>query len=400
MPQYINTNIASLNAQRKLEGSSADLHRSIERLSSGLRINGAQDDAAGLAIASRMDSQITGMEQASRNAMDAISLSQTAEGALGEQVDMLQRIRELAIQSANGILSDSDRSKIHNEARAIMNEVDRVAKSTSFNGVNLLDGVSGISTVGSDFQIGSEAGQTLRIQTGNTSASGLKLDERQESLGTTVTNPTTDLSFYVNGVAIDVDADATDTVATKAQKIVDAVNEGTSASGVLARMNAAGDGVEYYAASDSTVPMTFSTDAAGATPLDNTTTPKSSDLAGTTIDGTTNQVSVSVNSSTGSLKLSDQKSSEIAILQLNHALDKALSIRSDMGTYQNRLDATISNLSTQGQHLSSAKSRIEDADFARETAIMTKNQIMSQAGVAMLSQANSLPQNVLSLLQG
>ena len=396
MPQFINTNIASLNAQRNLESSSMNLNKSIERLSSGLRINSASDDAAGMAIASRMTAQVRGMEQASRNTNDAISLVQTAEGAMGEQIEMLQRIRELSVQSSNGILSDSDRTKLDNEAQALISEIDRVAKTTSFNGVNLLDGLSSVSDgTGADFQIGSNAGETLKVETSNTTKVGLNLNSHN-STGAGVANAdttaaaanghtiviTSDIGGSSAATTITIDAEAGRSVADKLEASINAINEKTTTTGVVAL--ATGSGVELRTATGVTATLT----------LDGATT----DLDEIGVVDATAGAGAMDNVETA-LSLTSQESAKTAILQIDAALDAIQSSRSDMGTYQNRFEATVSNLSQSSQQLSSSRSRIEDADFANETAKMTRNQIMSQAGVSMLSQANALPQNVLSLLR-
>ena len=394
MPQFINTNVASLNAQRNLESSSSNLNKSIERLSSGLRINSASDDAAGMAIASRMTSQVRGMEQASRNTSDAVSLTQTAEGAMGEQVEMLQRVRELAVQSSNGMLSASDRTKLDNEAQALISEIDRVAKTTSFNGVNLLDGASDISNgTGADFQIGSNAGQSLKVETENTTKEGLQLDDYNTTgaTGATVTNATDAETFYIesditgSAVATEISIAAQADAASKTEALIDAINEKTSTTGVLAVAGTAG--VELRTAEGVTVSVDED-DSGTAYGTAAGTAASDLGLAAATMTASGNE-----------LDISSQDGAKTAILQIDDALDTIQSARSEMGTYQNRLEATTSNLSTQIQGVSGAKSRIEDADFASETAKMTRNQIMSQAGVSMLSQANALPQNVLSLLR-
>jgi len=395
MPQFINTNIASLNAQRNLESSSMNLNKSIERLSSGLRINSASDDAAGMAIASRMTAQVRGMEQASRNTNDAISLVQTAEGAMGEQIEMLQRIRELSVQSSNGILSDSDRTKLNNEAQALVNEIDRVAKTTSFNGVNLLDGASDISNgTGADFQIGSNAGEALKVETTNTTKVGLNLnDYNKVAAHTGITAPTTaalKITSNISGSWVETDVAAAGTYTQ--EEIVNAINEKTSTTGVLAI--ASGSGVELRTAEGVDAALT-----------DGTITGSEANLAAVAAKGVTatkaQEWGISdddVTTTGAALDITSQNGAKTAILQIDKALDAVQATRSNMGTYQNRFEATVSNLSQSSQQLSSSRSRIEDADFASETAKMTRNQIMSQAGVSMLSQANALPQNVLSLL--
>ena len=291
MPQYITTNVTSLQAQNNLDKSSTALAKSLERLSSGQRINSASDDAAGMAIASRMTAQVRGMDMAKRNTQDGISLVQTAEGAMGVQVEQLQRTRELAVQASNGMLSEADRTKLNTEAVALMDELDEIAKGTNFNGNKLLDGSNDTAATAMKVQVGANAGETRDIVFVDTTAATLKV---------------TGEAFAVGSVS-----------ATSANKIN--LQSVTNASNAI-----------------------------------------------TTIDA---------------------------------ALDTVQSGRSNMGAYQNRMEQTITNLDVSINNASASRGRIQDADFAKETADMTKNQILAQAGVAMLSQANQLPQNVLSLLR-
>jgi len=281
MPAVINTNLASLNTQRNLSASQSALNTSLQRLSSGLRVNSAKDDAAGLAIAERMNSQVKGMNVAIRNANDAISLSQTAEGALGKISDNLQRMRELAVQSANGTNGTSDRNTLDQEFQALADEVDRVIASTKFNGINLFGSAA---ATGFTFQVGADttAGQDTITITG----SNLSTD-------TTIT--------AVTGAAADI-----------------------------------------------------KTAANATTAMGNLTT----------------------------------------------AIDTISSARATYGAAQNRFEAVISNLQIAAENQSASRSRIIDADFAAETANLTRGQILQQAGTAMLAQANSLPSGVLALLRG
>jgi len=276
MPQIINTNIASLNAQRNLNVSQNSLSTALQRLSSGLRINSAKDDAAGLAISERMTSQIRGMNQAARNANDGISLAQTAEGALVEVGNNLQRIRELAVQAANGIYSEDDRTALNAEVTQLTNEIIRIGASTKFNGTNLLDGTFEDIT----FQVGADNSEDDQIT----------------------------IAAIIN--------------------------------------------------------------------MEDVATEDAFDISGA--DGTNAQT---------------------AIETVDTALQVVNAARADLGAIQNRFSSVITNLQTNSENLSASRSRIQDADFAAETAALTRAQILQQAGVAMLSQANALPNNVLSLLR-
>jgi flagellin len=279
--QVINTNALALNAQRNLYSSQKDLATSIQRLSSGLRVNSARDDAAGLAIANRMDAQTRGMNVAIRNANDGISMAQTAEGALGKVGDMLQRMRELAVQSANASNTSSDRSNLNSEFRQLADEIDRTLGSTRFNGVTVLGASAGAMT----FQIGAN-------------------NNSDEQLSVTTTN-------------------------------MRALTEVTAVTATTAVISGA----------------------------------------------------------TGS-------GSQSMIGTIDTALDRINQERATYGAVQNRFEAVISSLSVASENQAAARSRIMDADFAKETAALTRAQILQQAGTAMLAQANAVPQNVLALLRG
>jgi flagellin len=305
MAQVINTNLASLNAQRNLSSTQSVLTTSIQRLSTGLRVNSAKDDAAGLAIAERMNAQVRGMNVAQRNANDAISLAQTGESALGKIGDMLQRMRELAVQSANATNSSSDRAALQDEFTELQEEITRTADTTRFNGQSVLTTSSSF-----DFQIGANATTDDQV-----SISGVNV------LGTSTTSGTNDGSLS--------------TVA----------GTGISISTVGTRGTAGAADFEAYSAG------TAGTGALGA------------------------------------------------IEQIDFALAQVNTARSSFGAAQNRFESIISNLQVAGENQASARSRIMDADFASETASMTRAQVLQQAGVAMLSQANAIPNNVLSLLR-
>jgi flagellin len=316
MAQTINTNLVSLNAQRNQSASQASLATSMQRLSSGLRVNSAKDDAAGLAIAERMTSQVRGMNVAIRNANDAISLTQTAEGALGKISDNLQRMRELAVQSRNSTNSDSDRASLQKEFSELQKEVGRTINNTSFNNKHLLNGT--------------DVGASLTFQVG---------------AGTTQDD------------VISVDM---------ASLVGTASNAGVVASGTAAL---AGDVL-------STVIAEL---APGAT--------VSHGIAIGGYDGTTTV-------------LVDEADIKTAIDVIDLALDKVNEQRATFGAAQNRFEAVISNLQVSVENQAAARGRIMDADFAQETANLSRAQILQQAGNAMIAQANQMPQQVLKLLQG
>lgn len=382
MAQTINTNVASLNAQRNLNRSQGLLNQSLERLSTGLRINSAKDDAAGLAISERFTTQIRGINQAVRNASDGISLSQTAESALGELTNNLQRIRELAVQSANATNSASDRDALNAEVIERLAEVDRIAKQTSFNGVKVLDGSFGTAT----FQVGANVGETIAVS--------LTTDVTAAAIGTVNTNTgaafdmsdTTATNFVTLEFGDGVTADLYGTVDVAAgatvQEAADAINN-ANVDGVAAFVNASGQLQVLSDIGDVTMTETV---AAGANTLG---------LAGVV----TADEAVSAATTLAGLGIDTVANANFAIARIDSALTAVNGLRGNLGAIQNRFESTIINLQTVSENLAASRGRIQDADFAAETAALTKAQILQQAGVAVLSQANAQPQLALSLLQ-
>jgi len=383
MPSVINTNVMSLNAQRNLSRSQSALSTSIERLSSGLRINSAKDDAAGLAISERMGTQVRGLNQAMRNANDGISLAQTAEGALAEVTNNLQRIRELAVQASNGSNSQSDRDALNAEVVQLQNEIQRVAEQTTFNGAALLDG----SFSGVQFQVGANAGETITVS----SIANAQL----ASLGGTFTR--VEGSFAISGLtgfataiaAGGVTVNGTDIGAIagagsaqeRAGQLVEAINRVSPTTGVGASLDAVSGQVTLTSAAAITIAGTAN-DATEA------------GAANGAFGATTTTTGMAV----GTLNVSSFTGAQNAIGQIDNALTSVNTSRANLGAIQNRFDSVVANLGVASENISAARSRIRDADFAAETAELTRTQIMQQAGTAMVAQANSLPQSVLSLL--
>ncbi len=473
MPQIINTNIASLNAQRNLNTSQRDGDVALQRLSSGLRINSAKDDAAGLAISTRFESQINGLNVAQRNANDGISLAQTTEGALGEVIGNLQRIRELAVQSANATNSASDRQALDQEVQQRIEEIDRIAKQTTFNGLKVLDGSFGeqnfqvganagdtisvdlskgsrAADIGSlastgDVQVVSTSGGTFTLQVGDaeatdvTVASGASASAIAEAVSTanvqglasvTATNEQTldfaDVSAasstsggtYTVSIKIG-DADAIDVAvpvstggsisesdvaaAVKAQGI--AGLEVSSATGTLTFTAASGENItltESASAGVAAVTTNGFTDTDITSPLVGQVNIEALEAltitdASSVIGGTRN---IAPTNSMADVKVDTVEHANDAIKRVDSALTSINSIRSELGAVQNRFESTIANLSTSSENLSAANSRIRDADFAAETAELARTQVLQQAGLSVLSQANARPQQVLQLLQG
>ncbi|MFC6839313.1 flagellin [Xanthomonas theicola] len=394
MAQVINTNVMSLNAQRNLNTTSSSLATTIQRLSSGLRINSAKDDAAGLAISERFTTQIRGLDVASRNANDGISLAQTAEGAMVEMGNNLQRIRELSVQSSNATNSSTDRQALNSEVKQLTAEIDRVANQTSFNGTKLLDG----SFSGALFQVGADAGQTIGINT--------IVDSRVNSLGKagfaatqtgsaalasgTATASGSFSGMSVNGVNIASVAVAVGDAGTDvSKKIAAAINDKLDQTGVYASVDSTTGALKLESLKAGKDFSFTAGSATGATGI--TFSNAGISASATAVAGTSNTLS--------DLDISTFQGAQKALEIVDKALTAVNSSRADMGAVQNRFTSTIANLSSTSENLSASRSRIRDTDYAKETAELTRTQILQQAGTAMLAQAKSVPQNVLSLLQ-
>jgi flagellin len=482
MGLYINTNSSALNAQRQLTSTSNSLSRSFERLSSGLRINGAKDDAAGLSITTRFSAQIRGLNQAVRNSNDGISLAQTAEGALNETTNILQRMRELAVQSANDTNNDSDRASLQAEVAQLKTELDRIAETTNFNGNKILDG----SFLSKDVQVGANVGETISVSIDGAATSDLARQVRQT--GTAEVNDTAlndadiDFSSAKTGgtfVSVRGTVDADDNLSTTSNDTsaiakAAAINDVSDTTGVRAIVGAsvasgtavgggALDGTNYIQVNGEKI-SGFSVEAndasGGLVDAINAVSDKtgvvasldaSSELVLTAADGrnidvqefgnagtvtglstgvsrgtitlqsdsqfdmrgagssllgglganAVNDVAVfGVNSdkAVSSVDISSRSGAVEALDVIDLALEDVSSQRADLGALQNRLESTINNLSTTSENLSASRSRILDADFASETAQLSRNQIIQQAGVSILAQANQQPQVALALL--
>ena len=471
MSSTINTNINSITAQRNAGKSQNDLTTAISRLSSGLRINSAKDDAAGLAIADRFTSQIKGINQAARNANDGISLAQTAEGSLASVGDNLQRIRELSVQSANATNSGSDRSSLQQEVSQLVAEINRVATQTSFNGTNLLDGTFANKV----FQVGANVGQTISV--------GSIADARTSSLGSSYTANVTGgattatalvagaltlngtsiqaatagsaagqaatsafavaqaingsqgavvatanatsytgaapaasaaiaaNAFAINGVNIGAIA-AGGSVPLQGANVAAAINQVSAASGVTAAANATTGAITLTAADGRNIDVTGTVTNTGLTAQTNygtVTLGTNSTSATSIVIGGTAPTSVGLTAGTTASALTGTSLSNIdistvagantALASVDSALSAVSTSRAALGAIQNRFSSTIDNLHTTSENLSASRSRIQDADFAMETANLSRAQVLQQAGTAMIAQANQLPQQVLALLR-
>ncbi|HDS1150084.1 TPA: FliC/FljB family flagellin [Pluralibacter gergoviae] len=369
MAQVINTNTLSLVAQNNLNKSQASLGTAIQRLSSGLRINSAKDDAAGQAISNRFTANINGLTQASRNANDGISIAQTTEGALNEINDNLQNIRRLTTQAQNGTNSDSDRQSIQDEIDARLQEIDRISQQTEFNGVKVLSKDQSLS-----IQVGANDGQTIDIQLN-------KIDK--STLGMSTFDATKMATKVGAGTVItDSSGNSSALTAGQLQKVMDDA-KGDAGVGDNATLYSTSDG-KYIVVGD-----------AGAKEITPTVT-----IADTSSDPTAkDDISFDV---TGGTAVDAAGLAAAGIGQLK-TIDDALAqvdkLRSGLGAVQNRFDSVISNLDSTVNNLSASRSRIQDADFASEVSNMSRANILQQAGVTVLGQANQVPQNVLSLLR-
>ena len=479
MGLFINTNLSALNAQRQLTSTSANLSRSFERLSSGLRINGARDDAAGLSITTRFSAQIRGLNQAVRNSNDGISLAQTAEGALNETTNILQRIRELSVQSANDTNNKADRESIQAEVDQLKTELDRIATTTNFNGSKLLNG----TFLAQDLQVGANVGETISVSVGDLrttglarqvyessstgvgttmSISGLQISNKDAAGFTTIRNTvpaddtlstsnaagsaiakaaainsateftgvkaivgqTTVTGTTINAVTLDEDTYITlndqkisgfSVAANDADgNLVDAINAVADETGVTASLTSAGqleltaaDGrnIEIEITGAGSIGMTSGV-TGGMLSIQSAEQFDMTGLTGTVNGGMGNVTTVTgtavfgVNSgaSVDSLRVDTRENALKALEIVDLALEQVSAERADLGALQNRLESTINNLSTTSENLSASRSRIMDADFAQETAALSRNQILQQAGVSILSQANQQSQIALSLL--
>ncbi|HMM68449.1 MAG TPA: flagellin [Dokdonella sp.] len=387
MSLTINTNVNSLNAQRNLSSSQNALSTSLERLSSGLRINSAKDDAAGLAIANRFSTQIRGLNQAVRNANDGISLSQTTESALGEVNSNLQRIRELAVQSANGTNNAADRAALNSEVQQRLLEINRIATQTSFNGTKTLDGSAGQL----NFQVGANAGETIGINL----SQGVGTNQIGQYSRTTATDtgvlgigPLTTLTFG---------ADQSIVIGTGANQRTATVTAGTYSESTL--QSAINDAFNNAGITNATATVDFTAGTLQVdTRLGQGQAAGSADIGASGFGLAGAAATTALGSTLDTLDVSTVNGANDALASVDAALTTVSNLRSSFGAIQNRFESTISNLQAVSQNLDASRGRIEDADFAAETAKLTRAQILQQAGISVLSQANSLPQSVLKLL--
>ena len=378
MSLRINQNIDALNSYRNLSVTQGQMSKSLEKLSSGYRINRAADDAAGLAISEGLRSQVGGIKVAVRNAQDGVSVVQTAEGALTETHSILQRQRDLAVQSANDSNDDTSRAAIQEESNALNKELDRIAGSTTFNNINLLDG----TFKGKQFQVGYSNGTNDSIQVDI--ASGNNGAEVHTTDATAVAGADMGGNWNITQGGVSVDVDMTGVTA--------------DSKSVAAKLNSdAGFSANFSAAVDKAGALVV-TSKKGTDTTDIAVTDNAAATLGTSADGVGGGFSASA-LGVGSVDMTTQTGAKAAITSIDSAIKSVSTARAKLGALQNRFEHTINNLSVTQENLSASESRIRDTDMASEMMSYTRSQILSQAGTAMLAQANQAPQGVLSLLR-
>ncbi|SCM81655.1 Flagellin [uncultured Sporomusa sp.] len=417
MGMVINHNLSALNTFNKLNTNNTLMNNSLEKLSSGYRINSAADDAAGLAISEKMRGQIRGLDQASANAQDSISMVQTAEGALNETTDILQRMRELAVQSASDTNTDDDRTNIQDEMNALVTEINRIASTTEFNTKKLLDGsmstkITARANIQSNAAItdaGSALSATSSVLTDLTDTAGNSLGIKEDD---TVT-----VSYMKNGELVSTDVTVTATTDLAALAGADFGLSVDTDGNLLATASADGTAAAVYgltitvSSTDTEGNVSVNTKATNAlSAFTQTQSAKDDSVEGTAtvlIGANTGQsINISIDNmnaqslGVNGLDVSSQKAADIAISVIDTATGTVSSMRSKLGAIQNRLEHTINNLTTSSENLTAAESRIRDVDMASEMANYTKLSVLNQAATAMLAKANAQPQQVLTLLQG
>jgi len=396
MALTVNTNIASLNTQRNLNTSSKALDTSLQRLSTGSRINSAKDDAAGLQIANRLTSQVNGLGVAVRNANDGISLAQTAEGALQQSTNILQRMRDLSLQSANGSNSKSERTALNSEVSQLKKELDRISNTTTFGGRQLLDGSFGVAS----FQVGAAANEIISVGIDKMSATSLK-GTYYKAEGAEISVPSPVIAGDVSIAVVTASGTSNLTATMKGGETANQVAEK-----VAAAVNDANIGVSAFLKAGTTTGVLeyVSKTAASGTAGELTSVTLSLPTAGgsTGISGgavAANGVTAVTANTVKAIDITTAQGAQGAVLVIDDAIKQIDAQRAELGAVQNRFENTIANLQNIGENVSAARGRIQDTDFAAETANLSKNQVLQQAGTAILAQANQLPQAVLSLLR-
>ena len=386
MAMVISTNTASISAQRHLHESRKDLDVAMERLSSGQRINSAADDSAGLAIRDKMTSQIDGLNQAVRNANDAISMAQSAEGGIEESTQILQRMRTLAMQASNDTNTASDRANLNDELTDLQAELTRIAETATFNNQNLLEGTMTSST----FQIGHKAGETIALSIADMSADSIGSQNR---IGITVTTAAAD----GDKVTLTLGSLTDDPTAIFTASGADSTTADT-AKGIAAALNQDADFNEFYTASvdpSSTSEVVIQRNDGAAVTAGDFTAVYSGTVAGDAAADTVTVKDLLISATS----VTTRSNAQNAVVAIDNALGEVSRERANLGAFQNRLEHAVSNMMNMSANTADARSVVADADYAQESSALAKNQILQQAGTAMLAQANAQSQTVLSLLK-
>ena len=383
-------NMQAANANRMLGITTSAQSKSTEKLSSGYKINRAADDAAGLAISEKMRSQIRGLDRASTNAQDGVSVVQTAEGALNEVHSMLQRMNELATQAANDTNTSQDRTQIQSEINQLTSEIDRVQSTTQFNTMNLLDG----SFSKKKLQVGSKEGQTITLSIDNMSSASLGIKDPFNKVKVYSTADLSELDSDANAVYAFKGKDSKIYALDGSPKTAADIKAGVEASDSVTFTQDSTTGLYYQNTVAADGKVTAGTDAEWAKSSDG----KYYKVNKTALTATTNTV-MKLDNEGGSVSVKDNESAGKAMTSIQSAIDKVSTQRANLGAVQNRLEHTIANLDNVSENTQSAESRIRDTDMAKEMVTYSKNNILMQAGQSMLAQANQSNQGVLSLLQ-
>jgi len=397
MSLVLNTNYSSLVAQDSLSTSGGELSSALQQLSSGLRINTAADDAAGYAIVQGMTSQINGLDQAARNANDGVSLAQTAQGALTEITNDLQSMRDLAVQSLNATNSSQDRADLNQQFSQLQADIDNVASTASFNGVNLLDG----TFQGATFQVGANVGQTITVSS-VASAKNANLGTlytvaaAAAPTGATTAGDVANISFVIGGTTYTTaNFTSSGTAATDIKTAVAAINALSGQDGGVVATVGTNGGISLSSTAGLKVTALAVNDVSHVGGAQTMTL--ASLGANATYDMSTTGTPTKTNLNVGSVTTVD--ASNLALTQIDAALQQVAATGAQLGAYQNRFQAAISGLTTDSTNLQSARSQIQDTDYAMATSQLSKAQILQQASTAMVAQANTIPQNILTLLQ-
>ena len=393
MALTVNTNVSALNTQRNLNSSSNALATSLQRLSTGSRINSAKDDAAGLQIANRLTSQVNGLNIAVKNSNDGISMAQTAEGALDQSTSILQRMRDLSLQSANGSNSTEERKALNSEVSELKKELDRIANTTSFGGKKLLDGSFGTAT----FQVGSAANETISVNIKEMSSTSLKSEIYTAAAVGSGAGVATATATGTGVAAVTVQMGGA-AARTFTSEFASGASVKDQNQALATMVNDANIGVGAFVSEDGKT-INYVSAAASGGASDQVSVKTSIGPAITAGASEVNLAAKTTGNAITDIDLSSVKGSQEAILMIDQAIQSIDAQRADLGAVQNRFENTIGNLQNISENVSAARGRIKDTDFASETANLSKQQILQQAGTAILAQANQLPQAVLSLLR-